>query len=85
MEFRLKEISKIKNSFIAEICEREKISSRFSKYIAVFDYVDKTLLKLSAAHISTFIASFETVAGAPVGIVRTSLDLVLYLVTELNK
>ena len=34
--------------FIGEIVVREAVSIRLSKYIAVFDYVDKALLVLSA-------------------------------------
>ena len=33
--------------FTTEICEREIISKTICKYIADFDYVDKTLLVLS--------------------------------------
>ena len=44
-QFRLNKINKIENYFIVEIKERELISKRLkSKYIASFDYFDKSLI-----------------------------------------
>ena len=48
-QFRLNKINEIKNYFIAEIKERKLTSKRLSKYIAAFDYFDKSLIVLSAA------------------------------------
>ena len=45
-EFRLSKVIEIKNYFIAEIRERELMSKRLSKYIASFDYLDKSLIVL---------------------------------------
>ena len=45
--FRLNEIKEIKDYFAAEIKERELMGKRLSKYIASFDYFDKTLIVLS--------------------------------------
>ena len=45
-QFRLNKINKIKDYFIAEIKERELLSKRLSKYIASFDYIDKSLFYL---------------------------------------
>ena len=45
-EFRLNKVIEIKNYFIAEIRERELMSKRLSKYIASFDYLDKSLIVL---------------------------------------
>ena len=44
--FRLDEISKIENYFIKEISQRKSCSKRLSKYVAVFDYIDKILIFL---------------------------------------
>ena len=66
-QFRLKKINEIKDYFVAEIKERELMSKRLSKYIASFDYFDKSLIVLSVATGSISIASFSTVIGAPVG------------------
>ena len=54
-------------------------------YIAAFDYIDMTLLVLSATSGSDSAASFATVIGAPVEITSASLSLVFPLVTELLK
>ena len=48
-EFRLNKINEIKDYFISEIKEREQMSKSLSKYIASFDYFDKSLIVLSVA------------------------------------
>ena len=45
-KFRLNEINKIKDYFNSEIQERKTIPKKLSKYIAAFDYIDKTLFYL---------------------------------------
>ena len=67
-QFRLNKINEIKDYFVAEIKEKELMSKRLSKYIASFDYFDKSLIVLSVTTGSISIASFATVIGAPVGI-----------------
>ena len=42
-QFRLNRINEIKDYFVAEIKERELMSKRLSKYIAFFNYFDKSL------------------------------------------
>ena len=74
-QFRLKKISEIRNYFVAEIKERELMSKRLSKCIAFFDYFDKSLIVLFVTTGSISIASFATVIGAPVGIIRASFGL----------
>ena len=65
-KFRLNKINEIKEYFVAEIKERELMSKRLSKYIASFDYFDKSLFVLSVTTGSISIASFATVVGASV-------------------
>ena len=48
---------------------------KFSKYNSSFDYFDKSLIVLSVTTGSIFIASLETVIGAPVGIACASFSL----------
>ena len=48
-QFRLNKINEIKDYFIAEIRERELMSKNLSKYIASFEYLDKSLTVLSVA------------------------------------
>ena len=74
-QFRLNKINEIKDYFIAEIKERELMSKRLSKYIASFDYFDKSLIVLSVATGSISIASFATVIGAPAGMMSASFSL----------
>ena len=74
-QFRLNKINEIKDYFVAEIKERELMSKRLSKYIASFDYFDKSLIVLSVTTGSISIASFATVIGAPVGMVSASFSL----------
>ena len=74
-QFRLKKINEIKDYFVAEINERELMSKRLSKYIASFDYFDKSVIVLSVTTCSISIASFVTVIGAPVGMGSASFSL----------
>ena len=66
-KFRLDEISKIENYFIKEINQRKSCSKKLSKYVAVFDYIDKILIVLSAITGGVSICSFTTIVGAPIG------------------
>ena len=61
IRFRLNKINKIKHYFNSEIQERKKISKNLSKYVAVFDYIDNTLIALSAASARISIISFTSV------------------------
>ena len=83
--FRLNKINEIKYYFVAEIKERELMSKRLSKYIAFFDYFDKSLIVLSATIGSISIASFASVIGTPVGIASASLNLAFSLSTGIVK
>ena len=84
-QFRLNKINEIKDYFIAEIKERELMGKRLSKYIASFDYFDKSLIFLSATRGSISIASFATVIGTPIGIASASLSLTFSMSTGLVK
>ena len=75
----------MKSNFIAEIKERKSMSKRLSKYIASFDYFDKTLNFLSATSDRISIASFATVIGTLVGIASASFSLTFSLSTGLVK
>ena len=74
-QFRLNKINEIKDYFVAEIKERELMSKRLSKYIASFDYFDKSLIVLSVATGSISIASFASAIGATVGMMSASFSL----------
>ena len=84
-EFRLNKINEIKDYFVAEIKESELMSKRLSKYIASFDYFDKSLIVLSVTTGSISIASFATVIGAPVGMMSASFSLAFSITTGFVK
>ena len=55
------------------------------KYIASFDYLDKSLIVLSVVTGSIYIASYATAIGASVGILSASCSLALQLLQNLQK
>ena len=84
-QFRLNKINRIKGYFVTAIKERELMSKRLSKYIASFDYFDKSLIVLSVTTGSISIASFATVIGAPVGMMSASCGLAFSITTGFVK
>ena len=80
--FRLNEINKIRNYFNSEIEERKIMSKNLSKYIAAFDYTDKTLIVLSATSEEISIISFTSVIPVPVGIASACVSFLFSLITE---
>ena len=84
-KFRLYEIKKIENYFINEINERKSCSKKLSKYVTIFDYIDKILIILSATTGGISIISFTTAIGAPVGIASASFTLIFSLTTGIIK
>ena len=61
------------------------MSKRISKYIASFDYLDKSLIVLSITTGSISIAAFETVIGAPVGMMSPSFSLAFSIFRRIVK
>ena len=57
-KFKLIKISEDSDCFIDRTGERELISKKFSKYITLFYYFDKSLIVLSATSGNISIASF---------------------------
>ena len=84
-KFRLDEISKIENYFIEEINQRKSCSKKLTKYVAVFDYIDQTLIVLSATSGGVSIISFTGIIGAPVAIASARLTLFFSLTTGIVK
>ena len=74
MEFNLDLMKSIesKTILLLKVKQRETMSKALSKYIAAFDYFDKTLLVLSAPSGSISIASLATAIGALGWITSTS-------------
>ena len=81
-QFRINKINEIKDYFVVQIKERQLMRKRLSKYIASFDYFDKSLIVLS---VTTSIASFATVIGAPVGMMSASFSLAFSITTGIVK
>ena len=74
-KFRLDEISKVENYFYQEIKQRKSCSKKLSKYVAVFEYIDKFLIVSSAATGGVSLCLFTSVVRAPVtGIVKKLLS-----------
>ena len=84
-QFRLNKISEIKDRFIAEIKERELMSKNLSKYIASFEFFDKSLIVLSVATGSISIAPFAAVIGAPAGMISASCSIAFSITTGFVK
>ena len=80
-QFRLKKINEIKVYFFAEICEREAMSNRTSKYIAAFDYIDKALFAFVCSKwwgvCFGMIASFAPVIGLLLNNIESTISKAL--------
>ena len=57
------------------------MSKKLSKYTATFDYIDKTLIVVSATSREISIISFTSVHGVPVRIAGSSFSLIFSLTT----
>ena len=72
-KFRLYEIKSIEIDFINEITQQKAYSKKLSRYVTIFDYIDKILIVLSASASGVSIISFtSTTTGKSVGIVSAS-------------
>ena len=70
------EIKTIENYFINEINERESYSKKLSKYVTIFDYIDKILIVLSISSSGISIISFASTIGVPAGIASACFTLI---------
>ena len=61
------------------------MNKKLSKYIAAFDYIDKTLIVLSATSGGISIISFTSVIGVPAGLANASFTLIFSLTTGIIK
>ena len=84
-KFRLSEITGIENYFYQEINQKKIYRKKLSRYITIFDYIDKILIILRAATGGISIISFTTTIGAPVGITSASFTLIFSLTTGIIK
>ena len=77
VKFRLNEINETKHYFNSDIRERKAMRKRLNKYIA--DYIDETLIFLSATSGRVSIIFFTSINGVPVVIANRSFCLVFSL------
>ena len=84
-KFRLSEIIGIENYFHQKIDQRKLCTKKLSKYVTVFDYIDKILIVLSAESSGVCIILSASVVGAPAGIASASLTLIFSLTTGIIK
>ena len=84
-QLRLNKINEIKDYLLAEIRERELVSKNLSKYIASFEYFNKSLIFLSVVASSISVASFATLIGAPAGIMGAICGLTFSVTTGFVK
>ena len=72
-KFQLSEIIRIEKYFHEEINQRKSCSKNISKYVTTFDYIDKTLIVLSAASSGVCIISIASIVEAQAAIAKASL------------
>ena len=84
-KFRLYEIKKIENCFINDINQQKVQSKKLSRYVTIFNYIDKILIALSATTSGVSIISFTSTIDTSVGIVSASFTLIFSLTTGIVK
>ena len=84
-KFRINEINKIKYYYHAESQEGKIMGKKLNKYIATFDYFDKTLIVLYPRSGGISIITFASTIGAPVGIESASFSLTCSLTIGIKK
>ena len=76
-KFRLYEIKKIDNCFVNDINQQKAYRKKLSRYVTIFDYIDKILIVLTATSSGVSVISFtSTTIGESVGIVIASFTLI---------
>ena len=84
-KFRLYEIKKIDNCFINDINQQKACSRKLSRYVTIFDYIDKIVIVLSGTTSGVSIISFTSTIGKSVGRVSESFTLIFSLTTGIVK
>ena len=71
--------------FIERLVKENYAVKKLSKYVTVFDYIDKILIVLSAASSAVCIILSASVVGAPVGIASATFTVIFYLTAGIIK
>ena len=75
----------MKTILLKKLIKKNHAEKNLSKYITIFDYIDKILIVLSATSGGISIISFTSVIGASAGIANACLTLIFSLTTETIK
>ena len=78
-KIRLCEIIEIKNYFHREINNRKPCIKKLTKYITMFEYIDKNLIILRTTSGEVSIILFITIVGATIGIISASFTIIFFL------
>ena len=84
-KFRLYEIKKIDDCFVNDINQQKAYSKKLSRYVTIFDYIEKIFIVLSATTSGVSIVSFTSTIGKSIGIVSASFTLIFSLATGIIK
>ena len=84
-KYRLSEIKKFENYFINDINERESYSKKLSKYVTIFDYIDKILIVLSVSSSGISIIPFASTISVPAGIANACFTLIFSITAGIIK
>ena len=63
------------------LINKKEHNKKLSRYVTIFDYIDKILIVLSATANGVSIIAFTSTIGKSVGIVSTSFTLIFFLTT----
>ena len=82
----------LKIIFTNRLIKENHVIKKWSKYVTVFDYINKILIVLGATSSGVSIISFTSIVRTPIRIVSASLTLIFFFynrnykkVTEYNK
>ena len=77
--------TRLKTILSKRLIKENHAVKKLSKYVTAFDYIDKSLIVLSARSGGVWIIVFKSVAGAPVGIASASFTLIFSLTAGKTK
>ena len=85
-KLRRYEIKKNDKCFVTDLNQQKAYSKKLSRYVTIFDYIDKILIVLSATTSGVSIISYTSnTIGESVGIVSASFTLIFSLTTGIIK
>ena len=80
-EFRLKKIDGIRNYLIEEINRNKLMSKQHKNVCRVLNYLDQTLIVISAVTGCASISAFASLVGIPIGITSSAIGLKMCVIT----